>query len=53
VIDVFKHPKRALSDRVIATPTLIGVTSERILTMIGDLTDHAKLDAMLKSLLAV
>ncbi len=51
IVDVFTHPKRAIIDGVFATPTLIGFKAGARLTMIGDLTDTAKLMALLHALL--
>ncbi len=51
IVDVFTHPKRAITDGVIVTPMLIGLRAKGRLTMIGDLTDTAKLLALLQSLL--
>jgi circadian clock protein KaiB len=51
IVDVFTHPKRALTDGVIVTPTLIGIVANRRKTMMGDLTDSAKLKLLLASLL--
>jgi circadian clock protein KaiB len=50
IVDVFVHPKRAITDGVIVTPTLIGFRSKRQTTMMGDLTDSAKLKLLLKGL---
>jgi circadian clock protein KaiB len=50
IVDVFTHPKRALTDGVIVTPTLIGIVANGRKTMMGDLTDSAKLKLLLTSL---
>jgi circadian clock protein KaiB len=50
IVDVFTHPKRALTDGVIVTPTLIGIVANGRKTMMGDLTDNAKLKLLLASL---
>jgi circadian clock protein KaiB len=50
IVDVFTHPKRALTDGVIGTPTLIGIIANGRKTMMGDLTDSAKLKLLLASL---
>ncbi len=50
IVDVFTHPKRALTDGVIVTPTLIAMVSNGRKTMMGDLTDSAKLKLLLMSL---
>lgn len=51
VIDVFKQPKKALTDGVIVTPTLIGGSQAGRVVMMGDLTDGAKLSLLLDTLL--
>ena len=50
IVDVFSHPKRALTDGVIVTPTLIGIVANGRTTMMGDLTDRAKLKLLLTSM---
>ena len=50
IVDVFTHPKRALTDGVIVTPTLIGIVANGRKTIMGDLTDSAKLRLLLTSL---
>jgi hypothetical protein len=50
VVDVFTHPKRAIIDGVIVTPTLIGIVADGRTTMMGDLTDTAKLRHLLQNL---
>jgi circadian clock protein KaiB len=39
VIDVFKHPRRALEDGVMLTPNLIVASASPPLTVVGDLSD--------------
>jgi two-component sensor histidine kinase len=51
VIDVLAHPKRALTDGVIVTPTLIGLKANGQLTILGNLVDPAQLHLLLQSLL--
>jgi circadian clock protein KaiB len=51
IVDVFRHPKRALTDGVIVTPTLIGLRADGRLTMMGDLTDKEKLSVLLQTML--
>ena len=51
VIDVFSQPKRALTDGVIVTPTLIGTGRGRRVVLMGDLADRAQLEGVLASLL--
>ena len=50
IVDVFTNPRRAVTDGVIVTPTLIGLRSTRRLTLIGDLTDAVKLHGLLREL---
>jgi hypothetical protein len=50
IVDVFRHPKRALTDGVIVTPTLIGVGCNGRHTMMGDLTDSGQLKLLLAGL---
>ena len=50
IVDVFAHPKRALTDSVMITPTLIGMGPNGRHTMIGDLADGAKLRRFIQSL---
>jgi len=52
IIDVFSEPKRAISDGVIVTPTLIGLKDRQRLTMMGDLSDDGKLKQLLETLTA-
>lgn len=52
VINVFATPKRALTDGVIVTPTLIGVGPAGRQTLMGDLTDQAKLRIWLETLVS-
>jgi two-component sensor histidine kinase len=51
VIDVLEHPKRALADGVIVTPTLIGLKTNGQLTILGNLVDPSQLHLLLQSLL--
>jgi hypothetical protein len=48
-IDVLADAKRAVIDNVIVTPTLVALGPKRRLVMIGDLSDAAKLQGLLKS----
>jgi circadian clock protein KaiB len=43
VIDLLKHPERALADAIIVTPTLLKLTPLPILRVIGDLRDANQL----------
>jgi circadian clock protein KaiB len=49
-IDVFTHPKRAITEGIIVTPTLVVITANGRTTMMGDLTDSGKLEMLLRSL---
>lgn len=49
VIDVLADAKRALTDSVIVTPTLVALGPVRRLVMVGDLSDPGKLRGFLKS----
>ena len=48
-IDVLADAKRAVTDNVIVTPTLIALGAKQRLVMIGDLSDAGKLEGLLKS----
>lgn len=48
VVDVLQAPKRALTDRILVTPTLLRVCPDDVAMMIGDLRD---LDAVLQFIL--
>jgi circadian clock protein KaiB len=43
VIDVFKHPKRALTDQIYMTPTLIRVTPGPLRRIVGTLSETRRL----------
>jgi hypothetical protein len=49
LIDVLADAKRAVTDNVIVTPTLVAIGPKRRLVMIGDLSDSNKLQGLLKS----
>ena len=49
IIDVLADAKRAVTDSVIVTPTLVALGPKRRLVMVGDLSDPAKLRGLLKS----
>lgn len=51
IIDVFAEAKRAITDGVIVTPTLIGLNVGKRVVLIGDLADRAQLDDTLADLL--
>jgi circadian clock protein KaiB len=50
IIDVFTHPKRAVTDRVIVTPTLIGLKDNERTVIMGDLSDGIQLKLFLERL---
>ena len=47
VIDVFKGPKRAITDGILVTPTLVAQYSGKRVMMVGDLRDAAALRSIL------
>jgi circadian clock protein KaiB len=49
LIDVLADPKRAVTDNVIVTPTLVAIGPKRQLVMIGDLSDSSRLQGLLKA----
>jgi circadian clock protein KaiB len=51
IIDVFAQPKRAITDGVIVTPTLIGSSFEKRVVLMGDLADRVRLEGVLQDLL--
>ncbi len=50
IIDVFTQGKRAVTDGVIVTPTLIALGEGKRVMMMGDLTDTTKLNLLLEGL---
>lgn len=50
-VDVLTEAKRAIRDGIIVTPTLVGFYGSARQVLMGDLTDSAKLDALLKAVL--
>jgi circadian clock protein KaiB len=52
IIDVFTDPRRALTDGVLVTPTLIGISPKGRTTIMGDLTDSEPLRRLLAQLAA-
>jgi circadian clock protein KaiB len=42
IVDLLKHPKRALADKIIVTPTLLRLKPTPIHRAIGDLSDTAQ-----------
>lgn len=52
IIDVFAQPKRAITDGVVVTPTLIGSAFGRRVVLMGDLSDQAQLYRILQDLSA-
>jgi circadian clock protein KaiB len=49
VIDVLKEPLRALSDKVLLTPTLVMVSSEPPRRLVGSLSEREKVLSFLRS----
>lgn len=49
VVDVLADGRRAVTDSVIVTPTLVAVGARRRLALIGDLGDRPRLEAFLRS----
>ena len=49
IIDVLADAKRAVTDSVIVTPTLVALGPIRRLVMVGDLSDPGKLRGLLQS----
>jgi circadian clock protein KaiB len=47
VVDCMRHPKRALSDGVLVTPTLVRLAPTPAQTIIGTLSDHKRVVAAL------
>jgi circadian clock protein KaiB len=47
IIDVLKEPERALEDGILVTPTLLKLSPDPVVTMVGDLSAT---DAVLQSL---
>jgi hypothetical protein len=52
-IDVLADVKRAVTDNVIVTPTLVAIGQKQRLVMIGDLSDSSKLQGLLKAAASV
>lgn len=42
IVNVLEHPKRALADGIIVTPTLLKLSPLPIQRMVGDLSDRAQ-----------
>ena len=53
IIDVFTQPRRALTEGVIVTPTLIGLAGEKRIVLIGDLGDLNQVRRALGDLLGL
>ena len=49
IIDVLADGKRAVTDSVIVTPTLVALGPKRRLVMVGDLSDPGKLRGLLEA----
>ena len=52
IINVFSQPKRAVTDGVVVTPTLIGFGLNKRILLMGDLADQLHLERVLRDLLA-
>jgi hypothetical protein len=52
IIDVFASSKRAISDGVIVTPTLIGCRGDWRQMILGDLSDRKRLDLFLQHMIS-
>lgn len=52
IIDVFVQPKRAITDGVVVTPTLIGSTPNKRIVLMGDLSDQAHVESVIQDLVA-
>lgn len=48
IVDVLKEPVRALSDGVLITPTLLRLSPEPALKIIGDLSEKKKVSELLR-----
>ncbi len=51
IIDVFSQPRRAITDGVIVTPTLLGLSASKRIVLMGDLADQVQLKRVLHDLL--
>ena len=51
IIDVFSQAKRAITDGVVVTPTLIGFAGDKRIVMIGDLADQIQVQRAILDLL--
>jgi len=50
IIDVFLQPKRAITDGIVVTPTLIGHSKNKRIVLLGDLADVLQLRRVLQDL---
>lgn len=50
IVDVFSQPKRAITDGIVVTPTLIGQGAGTRIVLMGDLADQIQLESMIKDL---
>jgi circadian clock protein KaiB len=48
IVDVFNHPKRAITDSIIVTPTVLCIRGRERTSIMGDLTDSTQLAAVLQ-----
>ena len=42
IVDILQNPRRVLSDKILATPTLIKLSPSPVQKIIGDLSEEAK-----------
>jgi len=52
IIDVFSQPRRAITDGVVVTPTLLGFAGDKRIVLIGDLGDQIQVQEALQDLWA-
>jgi circadian clock protein KaiB len=43
IVDMLRHPQRAIADQIVATPTLLRLLPLPVRRVIGDLSDTSKL----------
>jgi circadian clock protein KaiB len=51
IVDVFSQPRRAITDGVVVTPTLIGFAGEKRIVLIGDLADQIQVQRAILDLI--
>lgn len=50
IVDVFSEPRRAITDSVVVTPTLIALGAGKRIVLMGDLADRIRLETTIKDL---